>query len=101
MKFLNKIRDIISCLLHEHCEYSIKKILTYLFSVVTIYVIIFTDKDYYYLLGFITLLLGIRGWERFKLWGTPQPPKDVVTDDSALDNQPNKVVGWIKNIFRK
>lgn len=95
MGVFTKIRGFLSCLLHENCEYSIKKILTYVFSTVAIYVIIFTDKDYYELLGFILILLGIRGWERIRLWkgssDNAPPEEDLpnggMNDDSTLGNK--------------
>ena len=89
MNFFQKIGNFLSCLLHENCEYSIKKILAYIFSGVVIYLAIFTDKEYYEMLIFVGALLGIRGYERVKLWGgKPQPdPDDIdpeLQDDSML-----------------
>ena len=88
MNFFRKIGDILSCLLHENCEYSIKKILTYIFSALVVYMVIFTDKEYYDILIFIGALLGIRGYERVKLWGTKpdeDPPIEPgMTDDTML-----------------
>lgn len=94
MSIFTKIGSFISCLLHENCEYSIKKILTYTFSLLAIYVVIFTDKDVYEILLFVTALLGIRGYERVKLWGNetdpqspptePVPPPEELTNNSPL-----------------
>lgn len=49
-----------------HCQYSIKKFLSYLFSALVVYVVVFTDKDYLELLVFIAALLGMRSYERLK-----------------------------------
>jgi len=61
---MKKLLDFFLCMLQEDCCYSIKKFLTYIFSILAIYLIIFTSKDYYQLLMFIGLLLGIRAYER-------------------------------------
>lgn len=87
--FFRKIGDFFSCLLHENCEYSIKKILAYIFSLLVIYIVIFTEKDYYELLFFIGGLLGVRAYERVKLWGGSSTPIDTdveggLQDDSML-----------------
>ena len=86
MNIFTKIGNFLGCLLRENCEYSIKKILTYAFSLLVFYMVIFTDKEYYEILLLIAGLLGIRGYERVKLWGkTPDPPIDPeLTDDSML-----------------
>jgi hypothetical protein len=63
-QFFIKIYEFLLCLLREDCEYSIKKFLSYVFSALSIYVIIFTDKQYYDILGFIAVLLGIRAYEK-------------------------------------
>jgi len=47
--------------------------------------VIFTDKNYYEILIFIGALLGIRGYERVKLWGKPQdPPIEPGMDDDTM-----------------
>lgn len=89
MNFFRKIGGFLSCLLHENCEYSIKKILTYTFSALVIYLVIFTDKEYYDILIFVAGLLGFRMYERVKLWGKPAEPPDEpiepgMTDDTML-----------------
>jgi len=87
MNFFKKIGNFLSCLLHENCEYSIKKILAYIFSAVIIYLAIFTDKGYYEMLIFVGALLGIRGYERVKLWGgnpPPEPEQDPGLQDDAM-----------------
>jgi len=80
MNFFRKIGNFLLCLLHENCEYSIKKILAYVFSLLILYIVIFTDKEYYELLFFVGGLLGVRAYERVKLWGgnaaTPVPDAD-------------------------
>lgn len=67
MYILRKIGDFFLCLLRDDCQYSIKKILTWIFSGVTIYLILFTDKDIYQLLMFLLALLGIRAFEKWKV----------------------------------
>ena len=67
MTFFKKIGYFFLCLLRDDCQYSIKKILTWIFSAVTVYIIIFTDKDVYQLLMFILALLGIRAFEKWKV----------------------------------
>jgi hypothetical protein len=90
MNVFTKIGNFLSCLLHENCEYSIKKILTYTFSTLVIYLVIFTDKEYYDILIFVAGLLGFRMYERVKLWGggSAEPPDEPIepglTDDSPL-----------------
>lgn len=91
MNVFQKIGNFLSCLLRENCEYSIKKILTYIFSALIIYLVIFTDKQYYDLLIFVGGLLGIRGYERVKLWGNnsnPTPPEDPEPADGLSDGSP-------------
>jgi hypothetical protein len=81
------------CLFEENCKYSIKKILTYAFSLLAFYVVIFTDREVYEILLFIAALLGIRGYERVKLSEDPESepspeaepvPEDELGDDSVL-----------------
>ena len=66
LKFLIQIRDFFLCFLQDDCKYSIKKVLAIAFSMLVVWVVICTDKDYYELLGFIAILLGMRAWERSK-----------------------------------
>jgi hypothetical protein len=81
MNILKQIGNFILCFLREDCEYSIKKLLAYIFTGVSVYLILFTDKDYYEVLMFIGVLLGIRTYERLK---TPKPPTGGLDDNSAL-----------------
>jgi hypothetical protein len=64
MSILKQIGNFFLCMLKEDCIYSIKKFLTYVFSMLVIYMAIFTDKDIYEILTFIAVLLGIRAWEK-------------------------------------
>ena len=88
MKFLKKIAGVFHCLLYEDCEYSIKKLLVYIFTLLVIYVVIFTDKSYYDLLLFIAVLVGVRAYEKNndmilgrKRVVNPKPTeKDVLVD---------------------
>jgi len=90
MNFFRKIGDFFSCLLQENCVYSIKKILAYAFSILIIYMAIFTDKEYYDLLFFVGGLLGVRAYERVQLWksspneATPEPG---LQDDDMLGSK--------------
>lgn len=78
------------CLFQENCKYSIKKILTYAFSLLAFYVVIFTDREVYEILLFIAALLGIRGYERVKLStdveDPPSPPADPAPEDEMSDD---------------
>ena len=85
MNIFTRIGNFISCLLHENCEYSIKKILTYTFSALAIYVVIFTDREVYEILLFIAALLGIRGYERVKLNTEPSPPAEPATGETDIN----------------
>lgn len=83
MKVLKQIRDFFLCMLKEDCVYSIKKFLTYVFSILVIYMAIFTDKNFYEILTFIAVLLGIRAWEKgsemklgFKRPKAPEEPSE-------------------------
>ena len=98
MNFFRKIGSFLSCLLHENCEYSIKKILTYVFSALVIYLVIFTDKEYYDILIFVAGLLGFRMYERVKLWGggsaadddADPPIEPGMTDNTMLGSKKKK-----------
>jgi hypothetical protein len=81
MKIFKQIVSFILCFLREDCEYSIKKLLVYLFTGVSIYLIIFTNKDYYEVLMFIGVLLGIRTYERLK---TSKPSAEGIGENSTL-----------------
>lgn len=87
MNILKKIGDFFLCMLREDCEYSIKKFLSYVFSGLVLYMAIFTDKDFYEVLAFIAVLLGIRSYERLKASkpsGSTEEPllakKKILTD---------------------
>ena len=66
LEFLNQIKEFFLCMLRGKCEYSIKKFLVYVFSILVIYVVIFTDKEYLELLFFIAALLGLRSYDKLK-----------------------------------
>ena len=68
---MRKVIQFFLCMLRDDCEYSIKKFLVYMFSLVTMYMVIFTDKPYYDVMVFVAVLLGIRSYERMKT----KPPK--------------------------
>ena len=64
--FFSDVSWFLLCLLRGDCKYSIKKILVFLFSVLIVYLAIFTDKSYIDLLVFVAALLGIRSWDKMK-----------------------------------
>ena len=64
MKTLKAILEFFLCLLEDNCPYSIKKFLSYAFSILVFYVVIFTNKEYYELLGFVAILLGLRSYDK-------------------------------------
>ena len=85
MKIFKQLIDFILCFLRDDCPYSIKKLLTYVFSVLIFYLAIFTDKDYYQILMFVGVLLGIRAYEKgkemmmgYKRYKTSEDTKDVL-----------------------
>jgi hypothetical protein len=75
-KLLIQIRDFFLCLLEDECKYSLKKLLCYVFTIVIIYLAIFTDKSYIELLTFIAVALGIRSYERLQV----KKPSEKITD---------------------
>ena len=77
MNIFKQIGDFFLCFLRDDCIYSIKKLLVYIFTGVSVYMILFTDKDVYMILTFICILLGIRTFEKLKV----QRPN---TDDQLL-----------------
>lgn len=87
MKILKQIGDFFLCMLREDCTYSIKKFLSYIFSVLAVYMAIFTDKNFYEILTFVAVLLGIRAIEKgteMKLgFKRPKTPDDT-TDKQVL-----------------
>jgi hypothetical protein len=80
MNIFKRIGNFFLCFLREDCEYSIKKLLVYVFSGIAIYLILFTTKDAYEVLAFVALLLGIRMYERVK---APRPTT-TTTEDPLL-----------------
>jgi len=84
MSYFKDFLNFISCILHENCEYSIKKILAYTFTGLILYLAIFTDKNYYELLLFVGGLLGVRAFERVKLWNKPSEEVEEPEDTPGL-----------------
>jgi len=72
MNLFENISDFFGCILQESCKYSIKKILAYTFSILIIYLAIYTDKNYYELLVFVGVLVGVRTYERIQSWKNPE-----------------------------
>lgn len=86
MNILKQIGDFFLCMLREDCKYSIKKFLSYVFSGLAIYIVIFTDKNFYEILTFVAVLLGIRAWEKgseMKL-GFKRPKSDGDTSEKQI-----------------
>jgi hypothetical protein len=91
---MKKIGKFFLCMLRDDCKYSIKKFLVYIFSVVIIYLVIFTTKNYYELLTFVAVLLGIRSYERLKSGkyaATPSTEEDTPIDKPSDDTADNKI----------
>ena len=63
---LNRLIKFIKCLISSVCEYSIKKILAYVFSILVIIVVLCTDKEYGELLIFIGALIGARSYDKLQ-----------------------------------
>ena len=65
-KFFKDIKWFFLCMLKDKCIYSIKKFLSYIFSILAIYLAIFTDKDAMFLetVGFVAALLAIRAYDK-------------------------------------
>ena len=86
MNIIKQIGNFFLCMLKEDCQYSIKKFLTYVFSVLVVYMVIFTDKEYYEILTFMAVLFGIRAWEKgseMKL-GFKRPKQPEETDQKQV-----------------
>ena len=65
MKVFNKIIDFLLCLIQgTKCQYSIKKVLSFLFTFLIFYIAIFTEKEYYELLFILATLLGMREYSK-------------------------------------
>lgn len=87
-KFFESILNFFLCFLRDDCKYSVKKVLIFVFTGVAIYLIIWTDKSAYDVLGFVAVLLGLRTYERGKemvlgrKYGTkpPETNKNVLID---------------------
>lgn len=66
MNIFSKIGNFFLCFLKDDCQYSVKKVLIFFFTGIAIYLIIWTDKSCYDVLGFVAALLGLRTYERGK-----------------------------------
>jgi hypothetical protein len=66
LEFLNKIKEFFLCMLRGKCEYSIKKFLSYVFTLLAVYLAVFTTKSDMFLqtLIFIAGLLAIRSYDK-------------------------------------
>lgn len=88
MNIFSKIGNFFLCFLRDDCQYSIKKVLAFIFTGVAIYLIIWTDKSAFDALGFVAVLLGLRTYEKDKemklgrKFGTPPPSskKELLND---------------------
>ena len=91
---MKNIGKFFLCMLRDDCKYSIKKFLVYIFSIVIIYLAIFTTKNYYELLTFIAVLLGIRSYERLKSgkYAGASSTEDDTSADGTVDNKSKAVL---------
>ena len=64
IRFFQDIREFLLCMLKKDCPYSKKGLLSFLTFFLIVYLSIFTEKDYYQLLMFLTLLLGITSYDK-------------------------------------
>jgi accessory gene regulator protein AgrB len=64
MKILNNIYQWLMCFLRKDCQYSIKKLFAILTFVLVVYLAVFTLKNYYELLMFVSVLLGISSYDK-------------------------------------
>ena len=72
-----RIGEFFGCMLQADCIFSIKKFLVYVFSVLTIYVAIFTDREIYELLAFVAVLLGIRSYDKVQRMKMNKPSDNL------------------------
>jgi len=63
---MKAVLEFFGCMLKGSCEYSIKKFLAYIFTILICYLAVFTDKNYYELLLFLGALLAIRSYDKVK-----------------------------------
>jgi hypothetical protein len=69
--FFTEIKEFILCFIKKDCIYSRKALLSFLTFNLIVYLAIFTEKDYYELIIFLSVLLGITSydkvtWNKFK-----------------------------------
>lgn len=66
MVIINNIKDFFLCMLRGKCDYSIKKFLTYIFTILAVYLAIFTTKNemFFQTLFMIGGLLAIRSYDK-------------------------------------
>jgi hypothetical protein len=66
MKIITDIKEFFLCMLKDKCEFSIKKFLVYAFTVLAIYLAVFTTKDsmFYQTLFMIGALLALRSYDK-------------------------------------
>lgn len=94
--FLKSILDFFGCLLKDNCVYSVKKVLTFFFSFIIAYLAVWTEKGYGELLIFVSVLLGLRSYERLQNSKgedyTMADVKDVV--ESIKEDKPSVIKGF-------
>ena len=78
-KTFYRFHRFLLCFLEDDCEYSIKKLLAFVFSALALYIAIWTTKTEIFIetLGIIVALLGIRAWERTKLQQKAKEPNEI------------------------
>jgi len=60
--------EFFMCLLRGDCEYSIKKFLTFIFTITAVYLMLFTEKDAMLVQNFLMIgaLLALRSYDKTK-----------------------------------
>jgi len=81
MNWIQKIKTFLLSFLLVNSPYDSKKLLSYIFSALAIYLAIWTTKIefFYTTLSFVAILLGIRAWQVGK-----------INDGDKQDNSENK-----------
>lgn len=64
LQFFIDVKTFVLCFLRKDCEYGIKKLLAIFTFFIVAYLAIFTEKNYYELLMFLAVLLGISSYDK-------------------------------------
>ena len=101
MGVLKDIQNFLACILQESCKYSIKKILAYTFSALIIYLAVYTEKNYYELLVFVGVLVGVRTYERIQSWKNPELPDEPGDPEAGINVDVDMKFGKSKRPSKK